>query len=357
MGADVVKVEPPGGDYTRGMSGEFDAANRNKRSLVLDLKVPAAVNVAQRLATQSDVVVETFRPGVADRLGIGPLKLRRLRSELVYCSLSSFGQRGSRNADAGHDLGFLALAGALGAPAHWSDQAPARSPLAVADIVAGLYGAVAIQAALLRRAATGRGAEIDLAISSAALAATSFRPTLFKDGGARLHLSPVNDIFTAGDGRLLSVVVIGEKSWARLRDALATFEPRLRDERFANEPARRKAGDDLQTLLRVLFARRSRTAWLRLLRQAGVAADPVLRGREPLTQPWLRRSGLLEPRAGADRVRFPAAFDGAFQPVRRLPPRLGQHSREVLKEIGLKRAEVEELLASGAVGAEPPGRI
>src|SRR4029077_8506445 len=110
LGADVIKVEPPAGDYTRRMLGEFDAVNRNKRSVVIDLSVAEGRGIAQRLAASCDVIVESYRPGVADRLGRGFRQLRRLRRGLVYCSISSFGQTGDLNQAPGHDLGFLARA-------------------------------------------------------------------------------------------------------------------------------------------------------------------------------------------------------------------------------------------------------
>jgi crotonobetainyl-CoA:carnitine CoA-transferase CaiB-like acyl-CoA transferase len=343
----VIKVEPPGGDYTRGMHGEFEAANRNKRSLVLDLRQPAAVAIARSLAAISDAVVETYQPGVAGRLGIGVRELRRRRPDLVYCSLTNFGQTGRRRADAGHDLEFLAGAGAL-APSRWADAGPGRSPIAVVDVAAGLYAAIAIEAALLGRARDGRGRRLDVALADTALAAASFRPTLFETGAARTHLSPLNDVFSARDGRMLALTVIGEPSWQRLRDALADLEPALLDSHFQTEAGRAAAGDELHALLRKLFASQPRSRWVALLRAARVAAEPVLTGSEAVRRPAATRSGLVDAGTVAARVRFPVAIDGHYPNVRRRPPRLGEHTREVLADLGLDEQAISALLEAGA---------
>src|SRR4051812_753402 len=173
LGAAVVKVEPPDGDPARGMPSDlFATANRNKASVDLDLKAPADRNACLRLAAASDVVVEGFRPGVVERLGVGYEDVRARNPGVVYCSISGFGRTGPRRDRPGHDANYLAASGALAYSGHWS-EVPRRSGLPIADLAASCYGAIAILAALHERARTGLGGHIDLAMADAAMAFAS----------------------------------------------------------------------------------------------------------------------------------------------------------------------------------------
>ena len=235
LGADVIKVEPPGGEFGRRFPTQmFPVANRNKRSLCIDLKDPASRPLVQRLAEWADIAVEGFRPGVADRLGIGAAALRAIKPGLVYASLSGYGQTGPWRDEPGHDFNYLAAAGALSLKGHWADAEPHRSGLPVADLAGACYLAIAVLAAVLRARASGEGATLDLSLFEA-----SHVLHHGADGPRRGRAGPAAP---ASDQRLFhgprmgggsrsasSRTGFGRRSWPPRGD----LEPRLADPRFA----------------------------------------------------------------------------------------------------------------------------
>ena len=256
LGADVIKVEPPGGEFGRRFPTEmFPVANRNKRSLCLDLKDLASRPLIARLAEWADIAVEGFRPGVADRLGIGAAALRAIKPSLVYASLSGYGQTGPWRDAPGHDFNYLAAAGALSLKGHWADAVPHRSGLPVADLAGGCYIAIAVLAAVLRARETGEGATLDLSLFEASMSFTSVRTGLDERAPDRLHLHPTNDVFATADGRRLALGIVEDRFWAAFVAAARDLEPRLADPRFVQEPARRTHGDEVHALLTSVMAR------------------------------------------------------------------------------------------------------
>src|SRR6185503_5749954 len=196
LGAEVIKVEMPRGDPGRAyVPVQFETENRNKRSIALDLKHPAAKEIVQRLMQNTDIVVEGFRPGVARRLGIDYDSLKRWKATLVYCSISGYGQTGPWRERPGHDVNYVAAAGALAFPGQWL-KAPARSSLPVADMGGGAFAAIAILAALHE----GRGAYLDLSLFETAFFWAAMRHGLDPEVDPRAHLFPVNDVFETSDG-------------------------------------------------------------------------------------------------------------------------------------------------------------
>ena len=349
LGADVVKVEAPTGDFAREMPVEmFRVANRNKRSIVLDLKAPGSKPVVEKLACWADVSIEGFRPGVVDRLGVGPTQLRAINPALVYCSLSGYGQTGPMRDTPGHDFNYMAASGALSYLGHWSDAEARRSGLPVADAAGGSYCVIAILAALLRRQRTGQGATLDLSLTEAAMSIMSMRRGLDQDDPGRWHLYPTNDLFTAADGRRLSLGIVEQHFWNAFVDAVGGLEPRLREPRFATEPARRDAGDDLARIMADLIRTRAASEWLDLFAGHDVPAQLVNTPREAADSPQSRARGLVQSLAGERHLPFPALTDeGPAGRLSSLAPELGAHTEDVLVELGFGAEERANLIAAG----------
>jgi crotonobetainyl-CoA:carnitine CoA-transferase CaiB-like acyl-CoA transferase len=354
LGADVVKVEPPGGDFARRMPVEmFRVANRNKRSIVVDLKRPEGVAVVERLAQWADVAAEGFRPGVVDRLGVGPERLRAVNPALIYCSISGYGQTGPWRDVPGHDFNYLAASGALSFLGHWGDEKPHRSGLPVADLAGSSFAVMSILAALYRRQATGEGATLDLSLTDAAMCFMSVRRGLDTDEPGRWHLYPTNDTFATADGRMIAFGIVEEHFWTAFVDAVAAFEPRLRDPRFATEPLRRQHGDELSELMAAVIRRRTATEWLALFAGTNVPAQLVHTPREAADSEQARDRGVVMQIDGERHLPFPVLADGApAGQLAALAPRLGEHTDAVLEALGYDAQERKRLGAGACRAAD-----
>jgi alpha-methylacyl-CoA racemase len=353
MGADVVKVEDPRvGDYMRqiplspaGMSGRFLAVNRGKRSLALDLKNAEAKGAFLRMVERADVVVESFRPGVMDRLGVGWAALEQRNPRLVFCSISGYGQDGPYVDRAGHDLNYIGLAGvlAMGGPASGT---PGMPGVQIADLAGGaLWGATAVLGALVGRDRTGRGAHLDISMTEGALALlcaemgnlvsepeapTRGRTTL--NGGAACY-----GVYEAKDGKYLSVGALEPKFWLAFNKAIG----RRGDMGEVTAPAARQA--EIRAEVQAILRTRSRDEWVDHLAAHDCCCEPVLEVDEVLEHP-LHKARQVFTRvevggASVVQVRTPVG------PARtdRIAPRLGEHSREVLAEYGFEEREIAAL--------------
>lgn len=299
LGASVVKVEPPGGDPARTLYDGlfFDLLNRGKKSVVLDLKDARARRAAQALCSDADVVVESYRPGVAARLGVGYSDVCEDNPGVVYCSITGYGQDSPRP---GHDLSFMARSGALTVPASWSARArpPMRPSLPAADMGAAATAVQAVLAALLTRQRTGHGRHLDIAMHEVVLhwmAPRVGRAVLGEDpGDLTRYLDPANDLYQTADDRWLAIAAIEVRLWARLCELLGDdveLPPAAEEWDWRQ---RRAAGDRLASALRAAFGRRSLRTWLGRLEDAGVPADPVATPTEAFTDPWVHRRGLVQ---------------------------------------------------------------
>jgi crotonobetainyl-CoA:carnitine CoA-transferase CaiB-like acyl-CoA transferase len=348
LGAHVIRVESPAGDFLRSLpSRMYEAANRNKRSLVLNLHDPAHLAAMHRVATTVDVVVEGFRPGVADRLGIGFEQLKALNDRLVYCSISGFGQEGPERNAPGHDLIYLAAAGLLDFSGHWLERGR-RAGAPVSDLAAAAYAAVAILAALHGRATRKAATYIDLAITDVAMALTSVRagPRFDLRGEERLHLFPANELFTAADGVCLAVAAVEEHFWAGLRDVVGLRDPRINSPDFATNELRWRHGNRLVAVLEEVFATESSTVWLTELRAVDVPVQPVLSAEEAMAAAEQRQRQIVVESDGIRHVPFPARRDGAPMAVPpRAAPALGADTAEVLRECGVPEETLARILA------------
>jgi crotonobetainyl-CoA:carnitine CoA-transferase CaiB-like acyl-CoA transferase len=349
LGADVIKVEPPRGDNARHMPMEmFRMANRNKRSISLDLKHPDARPAIVALAQWAEVVVEGFRPGVAARLGVSPEQLAKLNERLVYCSISGYGQSGPLEQMPGHDLNYMAAGGALSLKGRWLDEKPTRSGLPVSDVAGSSYAAIAILAALHKRDRDGRGSYIDIALADAALSFTALRRGLDIDNPERLHLYPTNDLFETADGRTIVLGLVEEVFWQNFRRLLGAEIPALNDPRYDDEVSRRRHGDELSMLMADIVRRRTGQQWLDLLLPHDVPVQLVLTPREAADSEQTVHRRLVRDIHGERHIPFPAVVDG--QPAgasRSAAPGKGQHGRQILHELGLSEDVLRAALATG----------
>lgn len=346
MGADVVKVEPPGGDMLRqwpphrdGFSENFASLNRGKRSVVLDLKVPADLEAAIALVLEADVLVENSRPGAMDRLGLGWAALSARHPGLVYCSISAYGQTGPRAAQGGFDVTIQAASGIMSVTGE-PGRTPVKCGVPVSDFTAGLYGAYAVCAALLRVRKEGRGTHIDVPMLGTSLAIAALQTSEHFGtaadprplGSAHPRNAPYQ-AFQAAD-RPFVVAAGNDRLWRSVCDIVDRPELEA-DLRFASVAARARNQVELAAELNTSFATRPASAWLEALEARGVPASAINTYSEALADPHVVQAGWVQPLAlpnGAHTRTFasPLRLDGAALPLRGGPPALDGHRAEIL---------------------------
>jgi crotonobetainyl-CoA:carnitine CoA-transferase CaiB-like acyl-CoA transferase len=368
LGAEVVKVEQPGvGDDTRGWgppfaggeSAYFLCINRNKKSLTLDLKSPEGVELLRRLAKTADVLIENFRPGTMERLGLGEPDLRAINPRLIYASLSGFGADGPMKDWAGYDLIVQAWGGLMsitGMP----DGEPTKVGVAIIDVVAGLMLGKSIVAALFAREKLGVGQKIDTSLLEAEVACLINVGSSYlvegkvpgRWGNAHANIVPYQSFKTAGG--YLVIGVASEGIWRRFCQAIG--KPELADDpRFAKNSNRVENRAALIAILSEIFLGRDTDAWMRLLNEAGVPCAPVQTVDQVFSAPQvLHRKMLVEidhPKAGPVRMAgIPVKFSATPASVRLPPPLLGQHTEEILTSwLGMDGGQVDELKKTGVV--------
>jgi crotonobetainyl-CoA:carnitine CoA-transferase CaiB-like acyl-CoA transferase len=340
LGAEVTKVEMPSGDPGRGyVPVQFETENRNKRSLALDLKNPAAKEIVHRLVRKADVVVEGFRPGVAKRLSIDFESLKKSNPRLICCSISGYGQSGPWRERPGHDVNYVAAAGALAFPGQWL-KPPARSSLPIADMGGGAFAAVAILAALHE----GKGAYLDLSLFESAFFWAAMRHGLDPEVDPRAHIFPVNDVFETQDGRRLTLGILEEHFWRNF----VKLAPELGEERFSSDALRREHGNALSLKLEQVIRTRKASEWLRLCDENDVPVDLCVTPGEAARHPQLVERQATE----RGYAKFPVWANGRRGgAIRSRTPKLGEHTREILVELGFDDAEIADFLKSRAAGA------
>ncbi len=352
LGADVIKVEHPSrGDDTRDWgvrvgtrnTSYFNSANRNKRSVTIDLQSAAGVQIARELAAKSDVVIENFKVGGADKLGLGYEQLSASNPRLVYCSISGYARSTSEAQRPGYDLlvqgeaGIMAMNGEAG-------QGPLTFGVAAVDLFTGMYAGQAILAALYERHATGRGRHVQMALYDCGLMITSYygMEALLKAGDppkfGNAHPSIVPyGVFDAADGPV--VITVGNNGqFVRFCEQVVGRPEWAADPRFATNTERSANREILLPLVREALRGLSRRELLASLAAAGIPCGEVLGMYEALTSPRTAQANLLhhfdDAEAGPQSVLAPPyVMDGERTPVRRPPPHLGQHTDEVLREV------------------------
>jgi crotonobetainyl-CoA:carnitine CoA-transferase CaiB-like acyl-CoA transferase len=369
LGARVIKVEQPGrGDDTRawgppfvsGESAYFLSVNRNKESLALDLKHPASRPVVDALLERADVLVENFRPGTMERLGLGHDALATSHPTLVYFSISGFGQSGPRSAEPGYDAMMQAEAGLMSITGA-ADGPPFRVGVAVGDIATGMFAVQGILAALVARARTGRGQRVDVAMLDAITALLSYQAssafatgeTPARMGNRHPSIAPY-DTFAAADGEFV-LSVGNDDQFGRLARVL--HQPSIaEDPRFRSNADRVAHADALRRELSVLLSQWRRAELLDALKSAGVPSAAVRTITEALADPQLAAREMIVPldhvAAGIVRVLgTPLKLSATPASIRTAPPALGQHTDVILAgDAGLSAAEIQRLRSVGAVG-------
>jgi len=352
LGAGIVKLEPPAGDDYRhigpfkdGESALFTLNNRGKKSIVLDLKKPADLELAQALAARVDVVVENFRPGVAARLGIGAEAMRKANPRLIYCSISGFGQEGPFRDLPAYDLVVQAMSGLMAATGE-EGGAPLKAGESIADLIAGLFASWSIMAALVRRNATGEGAVLDIAMYDALFSMlTTSHAQHFYSGvlpgrvGNRHPLSTPFGCFRTSDGQVVIAVLNGGQ-FERLAALIGRPEI-AQDPRFASDGSRTENEPALRALIEDWSGRLTTEAAVAALAGQGLPAAPIWNIAQAAGSAHAAARGLVgmlaHPVLGqAPVVGQPVRFDGE-KPVASTPaPRLGGDIEAVLKEFGLE---------------------
>ena len=364
LGATIIKVEQPGtGDDTRliaplddGISHFFASYNRNKRSVVLDLRTEPGRSAFLRLAAAADAVVENFRPGVADRLGIGYDAVRAVNDDAVYCSISGFGLDGPLSDRIAFDIVAQAMTGVMHLNGRPGD-APLKLGLPVGDLAAAQDAARAILAGLVSRSTTGRGAFLQVSLFDSLLALTSYYAgRLFATGevppavGNDHHSSVPYGVFPTSDGAAV-IAAYNDRFWIRLAGALE-LDDLVDDPRFTTATARHTHRDDCNAAVAARTATMTTDELVALLLRRDVPCAPVLDLRQALTQEHARLRGTVIGHDGAGPRGIAPAIrvDGARSPVHR-PPALGEHTESVLREMaGLDDAEIAAVVAAAENG-------
>jgi crotonobetainyl-CoA:carnitine CoA-transferase CaiB-like acyl-CoA transferase len=367
FGADVIKVETlPGGDPARasgpfqdGESVYYMSSNRNKRSLAVDLRRDAGKEIVHRLVASADVVVQNFRPGVMEKMGFGYDTLAAVNSGLIYCGISGFGTEPPGSDFPGFDQTAQAMSGFMsvtGTP----ETGPLRAGIAVGDSVTGVFGAVGVLAALVRRSTTGRGEQIDASLMGSMLTMMSYQAQKFlslgvvagQDGNNHPIMFP-QGTFAASDGPI-TLASGNEAMWRKLSTALGLSDI-AEDPRYADNASRMENRDELRRLIEERLATGTKAEWIERINAVGVPSSPVLDLREALEHPFTTQLGMVETvehsKLGPLRVLGKVVKGSEDDPgwLRRAAPLLGENTVEICRELGIPSGQIDALLEAGTL--------
>lgn len=371
LGADVVKVEPPGGEWGRqlgppfvsGVAAAFLGLNRNKRSIAVDLKQAGASDVILQLARSADVVVESFRPGVADRLGIGYEAIAEAHPNVIYAAISAFGQSGPWRDRPGVDGVVQAMSGIMSVTGS-ADGPPVKVGVPAADMAGGAFTFSAILAALFARERTGRGQRVDVSLLDALLTLQVVPLTMYmaageppgRLGSAAPYAAP-NEAFPTADGHV-QVAAYTPERWKLFCEAIG--HPELAgDERFESNEKRVRGRSELHSVLDPVFASRTTDEWIKILDSADLICGPLLSYPELVTAEQVRENRSVitidHPATGPVRtVASPARFSQTPSVASRpAPPIVGEHTAEILAGHGFDAAQIQDLITRQVVQGPP----
>ena len=369
LGADVIKVERREGEdmrrtplsrewADRGLAPGWQAINGNKRSLTLDLAKPEAIAIVKQLAAQADVVMENFRPGVMDKLGIGYAALSEINPRLIYCAISGFGQTGPQRLGAGYDGKIQAMSGIMAITGH-AETGPTRAGFAVCDVLSGATAAFGVSSALFQRNATGKGQLVDVSMLEATLAFLSGQIADYSVAGHKQQLSgnqavsrrPTANLFKAGDGYIL-LAVNTEKQYQALMTALGR-EDTFKDPRFADWFERQNNEPALRAIIEEKLATKSPREWEKILEAAGAPCASIWKVEETIDHPQIvARGAIQELDTPYGRLRFAGSgfrLEHGGGRLDHMAPALGAHTDEVLRSLGYDADAIAALRASEVV--------
>jgi crotonobetainyl-CoA:carnitine CoA-transferase CaiB-like acyl-CoA transferase len=366
MGCEVIKIEPPAGDPTRaiypmasGMSLHFASINRNKRSVVINLKTDEGRDVLLDLLAEADVVFNNFRPGVMERLGLDYENLSARNPGLIYCSLTGYGKDGPRSLTPAYDLAVQALAGGMSLTGY-EGAMPARAGIPIADLTGGAFAVISILAALARRGVTGQGCEVETSLFDSQISLLMYWAAMALNsdlqpgpqGGGNTNIMPYGTV-KAKDGFLV-IAVWGEPFWPKLCNALGRPEL-IDDPRFEKNHNRVQNRELLQPVLDEEFAKRTVAEWLDALDKADVPCSKINSVREAMSDQQIAARDLMLKIKVHDEL---CSFAG--NPIKQVPraetpatppPELGEHTRDVLQEwLSLDNGKIDQLIEVGAIG-------
>ena len=366
LGAEIIKLEPPGsGDETRGFpphrGGEshyFIAINRGKRSIVIDLRTDEGKQVVKQLVATVDVVVENYRPGVMDRLGLSYEVLSAINPRLVYCAISGFGMTGPMRDKPSFDIVTQALSGAMSVNGE-AGRLPVKLGLPIGDLSGGIFGSIGILAAIIERQKTGKGRLVDISLQDGTMGLLGYLPQLafFNDadpvptGSSHAYIVPYNS-YAASDGAVL-IACLTPSFFGKLCEALGVVEWGARAD-LQTMDGRRDARDEVDSVIGEVVAKYTVAEMVEILERYDVPHAPILSVTQALEHPHSVARGMVEavshPLAGDLKlVGRPIKFVGASQPPLERPPIYGEHSREILEEAGFDAAQIDKLEALGVL--------
>lgn len=360
LGAEVLKIEDLGaGDYMREMGPRvgresvwFHAVNRNKKSMRLNLKQPEGQAVFKRLVQEFNVLIEGFRPGVMERLGLGYGTLAAVNPRLVYCSLSGYGQEGPYSQRPGHDINYIAIAGALGLTGHRAGP-PIPPAVQVADLGGGLLAVVGVLAAYVKSLVTGKGAYVDAAMTDAVVSWMTLYLTTYLAGAGEPHRGGEElnggracyGVYATKDGRYISMGNLEPKFWEAFCHAAG--RPDLLPLQFASDEEARRAVQEF-------FADKTRDEIAEFFAEVDTCIEPVLDIGEVPEHPQIKARELIVELPVGDgcitTVGQPLKFRGVERSPVRAAPAAGGHTVEIMRRLGYRDQEIKALMAAGAVG-------
>jgi len=357
LGAEVIKIEEPStGDpvrwtppFVNGKSYRFLLLNRNKKSLTLNLKNPQGREIFLKLAHTADAILEGFRPGAVQRLGIDYEAVRKIKPDIIYGSLTGFGQEGPYRERVGHDINYISIAGLLSLTGH---EKPVIPGVPVADLAGGMFAALTLLAALIKRNRSLRGAYIDLSMTDCVLSFLGIHAAEYFATGQSLKPSetvltggfPCYAIYETKEGKFITIGALEEKFWANLCRALGKeeytpyqFSLEKREEIFAS--------------FKKLFKSRTRDEWLAFFDQREIPIAPVNDLKEAFDDPQIRHRGLLieTENKKIKQIGFPAKYAESFERQDQLAPALGEHTDEILRALGCNEKQLEKLRREGVI--------
>ncbi|MCK9363611.1 MAG: CoA transferase [Syntrophales bacterium] len=361
LGAEVIKIEDPaGGEVIRDLiPGLYEAVNRNKLGLTLNLKYSAGKEIFYNLVKKSHVVVEGFRPGVVNKLGVDYETLKKINPSLVYCSISGYGQTGPYRTRPGHDINYAAMSGVLSLPGSMG-KPPQRASLPLADLSGSMFAAISILAALLdEKGNEEKGTYIDVCMLECLMSWTSVRAGSFvlrnedpipEEMG---HLTPNNDSYTCKDNKGLSFGAFEDHFWKKLCVALER-DDLIKDPRFSTHGSRIKNFKELKSIIQKCIGKYDRGFWLERFGSTDVPFAPIYTIKESFEDPHILERELLEiiEDNNGKRLRqilYPGKFSEKRPMVRLPPPRVGEHTEKILKELDYSRKDIDMFRSKGII--------